>query len=124
MKLLRWILTLPAAVAAAYLCYLAAQELTAALGLEAPHWGWVVIKLYAYLLIGFLFTGVGTKIAPGHKDAASNVLVFLSVAAGAWIMFTCPEGTVIGITLGLAIVAGAAGYGMRMRGFGPTRKYA
>jgi hypothetical protein len=122
-NLVRWLLVLPAAAAAGWIVYYVASEITGLLGLEAPHWMWILIKLYAYLLIGFMFTGVGTKVAPDHKDRVTYALLFLCVATGAWIMFTCPDGTPIGITLGVSIVAGAAGYAFRIRGFGPTREY-
>lgn len=122
-KFLRWLLVLPAATAAGWIIYFASSELTRLLGVDAPHWAWILVRLYAYLLAGFAFTGVGTKVAPDHKNGVTYTLLFLCVGGGAWIMFSSPYGAAIGITLGVAVVAGAASFAMRIRGFGPTRKY-
>ena len=122
-RILRWLLLLPAAAAAGWVIYVAAGQLIQILDLAPPHWAWILIKLYAYLFIGFLFTAVGTKMAPNHKNGVTYGLLFVCVAVGAWVMFTCPDGVAVGITLGLAIVAGGSGYAIRIRGFGPTRKY-
>jgi len=91
--------------------------------MNAPDWRFLLIAIYGQLLVGFVLAGVAAKFTPALNQAFIRLTILGSVVIGVSMAILHDYGTLLNITLGLALVAGTYGYSMRMRGF-TERVYA
>ena len=89
----------------------------------APDWRFLLISIYGHLFVGFVLAGVAAKFTPALNQSFIRFTIFGSVVIGVLMAMSHEYGTLLNVTLGLALVAGTFGYGMRMRGFS-ERVYA
>ena len=87
------------------------------LALQSADWRFVVTSFYGYLLLGFIFAGVAAKLAPSRGRRFMRLTILGSVAAGVVLALATNYAAIAEIVIVLAVVTGAIGYGLRMRGF-------
>jgi len=91
--------------------------------MNAPDWRFLLIAIYGNLLVGFVLAGVAAKFAPALNQTFIRLTILGSIVVGVAMAMSHDYGTLLNVTLGLALVAGTFGYSMRMRGFA-ERVYA
>lgn len=89
----------------------------ALLELRSADWRFLLTSFYGYLFLGFVFAGVAAKLAPSRSQAFVNWTILASVVAGVVLALTSDYGVTAEVTIALAVVIGAVGYGLRLRGF-------
>lgn len=80
-------------------------------------WLPTLVGAYGFLICGFGFAYIVTRIAPGRRYLVSVSLVFVTVVVAAAIALSEAPGALSATVLGGALVAGAAGHALRRRGF-------
>jgi hypothetical protein len=98
-------------------------EVQALLQLTEPDWRFFLTSIYGNLIVGFVLAGVAAKFTPSLNRAFVRLTLLGSVLVGVLAALASDYGMTIEVVLGIALVAGAAGYGMRLRGFS-ARSYA
>ena len=91
--------------------------------MNAPDWRFLLVAIYSHLLVGFVLAGVAAKFTPALNQVFIRLTILGSIVIGVAVAMSHEYGTLLNITLGLALVAGTLGYSMRMRGF-TERVYA
>ena len=92
-------------------------DFLALLELRAPDWRFLLTSFYGYALLGFVFAGVAAKLAPSRGQSFINLTILASVLGGVLLAISSDYGVAAEVTIALAVVAGAIGYGLRIRGF-------
>lgn len=92
-------------------------DFLALLELRSADWRFLLTSFYGYLVVGFVFAGIAAKLAPRRNQAFVNLTILASVAAGVILALATDYGIAAEVTIGLAVVLGAVGYGLRLRGF-------
>lgn len=92
-------------------------DVLALLDLRAADWRFLITSFYGYLLLGFVFAGVAAKLAPSRSRRFMNWTILASVATGVILALASGYGVAAEVTIALAVVIGASGYGLRLRGF-------
>lgn len=87
------------------------------LSLQSGDWRFVVTSFYGYVFLGFVFAGVAAKLAPSRGRRFMGMTILGSVAAGIVLALATNYAAIAEIVIFLAVVTGAIGYGLRMRGF-------
>ena len=92
-------------------------EAQAFLRLTEPDWRFFLTSIYGNLIVGFVLAGVAAKFTPSLNRAFVRMTLLGSVLVGVLAALVSDYGLAIEVVLGIALVAGAAGYGLRLRGF-------
>lgn len=87
------------------------------LSLQSGDWRFVLTSFYGYLFLGFIFAGVAAKLAPSRGRRFMRLTLLGSVAAGVVLALATNYAAIAEVVIGLAVVTGAVGYSLRMRGF-------
>jgi len=87
------------------------------LHLRAADWRFLLTSFYGYLLLGFVFAGVAAKLAPSRSRPFMKWTIMASIATGVILALASDYGVAAEVTIALAVVIGALGYGLRLRGF-------
>lgn len=87
------------------------------LALQSGDWRFVVTSFYGYLFLGFIFAGVAAKLAPSRGRQFMRLTILGSVAAGGFLALATNYAAIAEVVIGLAVVTGAIGYSLRLRGF-------
>ena len=90
--------------------------------LRAADWRFLLTSFYGYLFLGFVFAGVAAKLSPSRSRRFVRLTLLASVATGVILALASDYGVVAEVTITLAVVVGAAGYGFRLRGFSEPLK--
>lgn len=90
--------------------------------LRSADWRFLLTSFYGYLFLGFIFAGVAAKLAPSRSRRFIGLTILASVVAGVILALASDYGVVGEVTIGLAVVCGAMGYGLRLRGFSEALK--
>ncbi|HSM09457.1 MAG TPA: hypothetical protein VLA33_10640 [Gemmatimonadota bacterium] len=90
--------------------------------LRTADWRFLLTSFYGYLFLGFIFAGVAAKLAPSRSRRFIGLTILASVVAGVIIALASDYGVVGEVTIALAVVFGAMGYGLRLRGFSEALK--
>lgn len=79
----------------------------------------LLLAAYAALAAGFLITALVTRLAPGRRYVVAVALVFVMVVVAAALMlrYSSEAGPLPAVLLGTALVVGAFGSAIRVRGF-------
>ncbi len=110
-----------APIIAWYLHVLLADAL-AMFDLRAADWRFLLTSFYGYLFLGFVFAGVAAKLAPSRSRRFITLTILASVVTGVILALASDYGVIAEVTIALAVVVGAAGYGLRLRGFSEALK--
>lgn len=105
-----------APVIALYLHTLIGEGL-ALLELRSADWRFLLTSFYGYLLVGFVFAGIAAKLAPRRNQLFINLTILASIATGVILALASDYSVTAEVTIALAVVIGAVGYGLRLRGF-------
>ena len=92
-------------------------DVLALLDLRAADWRFLLTSFYGYLLLGFVFAGVAAKLAPSRSRTFMKWTILASIATGVILALASDYGVAAEVTIALAVVIGALGYGLRLRGF-------
>jgi len=92
-------------------------DVLALLHLRSADWRFLLTSFYGYLLLGFLFAGVAAKLAPSRSRRFMKWTILASIATGVILALASDYGVAAEVTIALAVVIGALGYGLRLRGF-------
>lgn len=90
--------------------------------LRAADWRFLLTSFYGYLFLGFIFAGVAAKLAPSRSGRFITLTILASVVAGVILALASDYGVIAEVTIALAVVVGAMGYGLRLRGFSEALK--
>jgi hypothetical protein len=116
-RVLRWILALPAAILAAALIWYAASIGLDAFGVEFPDWKFFLVMAYTYMLVGFVFAGTATKLVPDRRSTVALLMIGVSLGLALLLVLRSEHGFAASLVFGLSLLAGAVGYSLRLRGF-------
>lgn len=117
--MLRWVSLLVASAAGAGLVFWLGGFLLDSVFYESLGVIPLLLAAYAALAAGYVFTAVGTRLAPRRRYTVAVGLVFVMVAVAAALMLreSATEGPFPAALLGTSLVVGAFGYALRVRGF-------
>lgn len=90
--------------------------------LRAADWRFLLTSFYGYLFLGFIFAGVAAKLAPSRSRRFITVTILASIVTGVILALASDYGMIGEVTIALAVVVGAMGYGLRLRGFSDALK--
>jgi CelD/BcsL family acetyltransferase involved in cellulose biosynthesis len=90
--------------------------------LRAADWRFLLTSFYGYLFLGFVFAGVAAKLAPSRSRRFVRLTILASIVTGVILALASDYGVVAEVTIAFAVVVGAAGYGLRLRGFSEPLK--
>lgn len=90
--------------------------------LRAADWRFLLTSFYGYLFLGFVFAGVAAKLAPSRNRRFITLTILASVVTGVVLALASDYGVIAEVTIALAVVVGAMGYGLRLRGFSEAMK--
>lgn len=110
-----------APIIAWYLHVLLADAL-AIFDLRTADWRFLLTSFYGYLFLGFIFAGVAAKLAPSRSRRFVRLTLLASVVTGVILALASDYGVIGEVTIALAVVVGAMGYGLRLRGFSEPLK--
>ncbi|MFW6088666.1 MAG: hypothetical protein ACODAB_02865 [Gemmatimonadota bacterium] len=110
-----------APIIAWYLHVLLADAL-AMFDLRGADWRFLLTSFYGYLFLGFIFAGVAAKLAPSRSRRFVRLTLLASLVTGVILALASDYGVVGEVTIALAVVVGAMGYGLRLRGFSEPLK--
>jgi len=94
--------------------FVVAQEY---LNLTETDWAFLLTSIYGNVIVGFVLAGVAAKFTPKLNRTFVWLTILGSVLVGLFMALANDYGAAIEMGLGLALVVGAAGYGLRLRGF-------
>lgn len=87
------------------------------LELRYSDWRFVMTSFYGYLLTGFIFAGVAAKLTPALNRSFVRATIAASLVGGVIFALSHDYGTLAEAAIATAVVIGAIGYGLRLRGF-------
>jgi hypothetical protein len=90
--------------------------------LRAADWRFLLTSFYGYLFLGFIFAGVAAKLAPSRSRRFITLTILASIVTGVTLALASGYGVIAEVTIALAVVVGAMGYGLRLRGFSEALK--
>ena len=114
-KVVRWIVALPAAFIAASAVWFVASAALDAFGVGFPDWRFFLV--YAYLAAGFVFAGTATKLVPERRTTVAMSMIGIALGGALILILRGDHGFAAGVIFGLSLLAGAVGYALRLRGF-------
>ncbi|TFG63794.1 MAG: hypothetical protein E4H28_05950 [Gemmatimonadales bacterium] len=91
--------------------------------LTETDWRILLISVYGHIFVGFMLAGVAAKFTPALNQVFVRLTILGSIGIGVLMAMTNDYGMLSEIALGVSLVAGTVGYGLRMRGFS-ERVYA
>ncbi|MFQ5528954.1 MAG: hypothetical protein ACE5FP_01265 [Gemmatimonadota bacterium] len=94
--------------------FVSAQDL---LHLTEPNWPFLLTSVYGNVIVGFVLAGVAAKFTPKLNKTFIRLTILGSILVGILMAVTSDYGIAVETGLVFALVAGTAGYGMRLRGF-------
>ncbi len=116
-KVVRWVVALPAAIlAAGFIWFLASASLDM-FGVNFPDWQFFLVMAYAYLAAGFVFAGTATKLAPDRRTTVALSMIGVALGVALLLVLRGDHGFAASVIFGLSLLAGAIGYALRLRGF-------
>lgn len=92
-------------------------DVLALLELRSADWRFILTSFYGYLLLGFVFAGVAAKLSPRRNQFFINVTIFAAAIAGVVLALATDYSVAAEVVIAVAVVIGAVGYGLRLRGF-------
>lgn len=116
-KVVRWIVALPAAFLAAAAVWFVASAGLDAFGVGFPDWRFFLVMAYAYMAAGFVLAGTATKLAPGRRTTVAMSMIGIALAGALILVVQGDHGFAASLVFGLSLLAGAIGYSLRLRGF-------
>jgi len=90
--------------------------------LRTADWRFLLTSFYGYLFLGFIFAGVAAKLAPSRNRRFVRLTLLASIVTGVVLALASDYGVIGEVTIALAVVVGAMGYGLRLRGFSEPLK--
>lgn len=90
--------------------------------LRGADWRFLLTSFYGYLFLGFIFAGVAAKLAPSRSRRFVRLTILASIVTGVTLALASDYGVIAEVTIALAVVVGAMGYGLRLRGFSEPLK--
>lgn len=90
--------------------------------LRGADWRFLLTSFYGYLFLGFIFAGVAAKLAPSRSRRFMTLTILASIVTGVILALASGYGVIAEVTITLAVVLGAMGYGLRLRGFSEALK--
>ena len=116
-KVVRWIVALPAAFIAASAVWFVASAALDAFGVGFPDWRFFLVMVYAYLAAGFVFAGTATKLVPERRTTVAMSMIGIALGGALILILRGDHGFAASVIFGLSLLAGAVGYALRLRGF-------
>lgn len=97
-------------------------DLLGLLELGSADWRFVVASFYGYVFLGFICCGIAAKLAPRLGLSFYALTILGSILAGILLILVNSYALLAEVSMAVAIVVGALGYRLRMRGFsGPVQ---
>lgn len=116
-KTVRWLLSLLVAVSGVWLFHGLALWIIRRLAGLPGAWLLTLLAAYGFLVLGFGFGEIVTRIAPGRRYLVAVLLVFGTIIVAARLALDGTTQALSATGLGVALVGGAVGHALRRRGF-------
>ncbi len=117
LKAVRWGLVLGLASTGGWLAYVLAGRLVDVLGGGSDDWRLVLLVTYGFILFGYVFAALVTRIAPTRRYTVAVSLVFVTLLVAAALALEGGEGSLAAAVFGVGLVIGSVGFALRLRGF-------
>jgi hypothetical protein len=100
-----------------WLAYVLAGRLVDVLGGGSDDWRLVLLVTYGFILFGYVFAALVTRIAPTRRYTVAVSLVFVTLLVAAALALEGGEGSLAAAVFGVGLVIGSVGFALRLRGF-------
>jgi drug/metabolite transporter (DMT)-like permease len=117
MQLLRWLTVFAVAAGGGWLAYSLAELALGRVSSGSADWRLLLLLGYGFLILGYVFAALGTSLAPSGRYSVAVSLVFVTVLVAALLVLGNDASFFPATLLAIALVAGAVGHAMRLRGF-------